>query len=58
MAVKHGLCLVTLKKDQRFLTKCQRKLLCISYLEQKTNDWVWSKINFLLVHRNLFWQLS
>ena len=25
-----------------------RKLLCISYLEHKTNDWVWSKINFLV----------
>ena len=24
-----------------------RKLLCISYLEHKTNDWVRSKINFL-----------
>ena len=25
-----------------------RKLLCISYLEHKTNDWVQSKINFLV----------
>ena len=25
-----------------------RKFLRISYLEHKTNDWVWSKINFLV----------
>ena len=25
-----------------------RKLLCISYLEHKSNDWVRSKINFLV----------
>ena len=25
-----------------------RKLLRVSYLEHKTNDWVWSKIKFLL----------
>ena len=25
-----------------------RKVLCISYLEHKTNNWVWSKINFLV----------
>ena len=34
------------KRIQTFETKCLRKLLCISYLEHKTNDWVWSKINF------------
>ena len=33
---------------QAFKTKCIRKLLCISYLEHKTNDWVQSKINFLV----------
>ena len=32
---------------QAFETKCMRKLLHISYLEHKTNDWVWSKIDFL-----------
>ena len=36
------------KKDPGFKTKCVRKLLCISYLEHKTNDWVQSKINFLV----------
>ena len=40
---------------QAFKTECMRKLLCISYLVHKTNDWVQSKINFLWVHRNLFW---
>ena len=34
------------KRIQTFETKCLRKLLCISYLEHKTNDWVRSKINF------------
>ena len=29
-------------------TRCFRKLLHISYLELKTNTWVWSKINFLV----------
>ena len=51
-AVKHGPCLLTLEKRiQVFETKCMRKLLRVSYLEHKTNDWVRSKINF-------FWQLS
>ena len=27
------------KRIQAFETKCLRKLLCISYLEHKTNDW-------------------
>ena len=33
---------------QTFVTKCLRKLLRISYLEHKTNDWVRSKINFFV----------
>ena len=36
------------KRIQAFETKCLRKLLRISDLEHKTNDWVWSKINFLV----------
>ena len=36
------------KRSQAFETKCMRKVLCISYLEHKTNNWVWSKINFLV----------
>ena len=36
------------KRIQAFETKCLRKLLRISYLEHKTNDWVQSKINFLV----------
>ena len=48
MAVKHGPCLLTLKKRiQAFKTKCWRKLFHISCLEHKTNDWVGSRINFL-----------
>ena len=35
------------KRIQAFETKCTRRLLRISYLEHKTNDWVRSKINFL-----------
>ena len=34
------------KRTQAFETKCLRKLLRISYLERKTNDWVQSKISF------------
>ena len=45
LAVKHGPCLPSL---HAFETKCLRKLLCISFLEHKTNDWVRSKINFLV----------
>ena len=37
------------KRIQAFETKCLRKLLRISYLEHKTNDWFRSKINFLVV---------
>ena len=49
MAVKHGPCLLTLKKRVNiFGTKRLRKLLRISYLEHKTNDWVRSNINFLM----------
>ena len=33
---------------QVFETKCTRKLLRITYLEHKTNDWMRSKINFLV----------
>ena len=33
---------------QAFETKCLRKLLRIFYNEHKTNDWLRSKINFLL----------
>ena len=36
------------KKIQAFETECMRKCLCIPYLKQKTNDWVRSKINFLV----------
>ena len=36
------------KRIQAFETKCLRKLLRISHLERKTNDWVQSKINFLV----------
>ena len=36
------------KRIQVFETKCLRKLLRISHLEHKTNDWVRSKINFLV----------
>ena len=48
--VKHGQCLLTLKKNPGFRNQCLRKLLCISYMEYKANYWVWSKI--------LLWQLS
>ena len=49
LAVRHGPCLLTLKKRiQAFETKCVRKFLCISYLEHKFNDWVQSKIIFLV----------
>ena len=49
-AMKHGPCLLTLKKEriQTFETKCIRKLLRISYLEHKTNDWVRSKISLIM----------
>ena len=36
------------KGIQAFETKCLRKLLRISYMEHKTNDWVRKKINFLV----------
>ena len=35
------------KRIQAFETKCLRKLR-FSYLEHKTNDWVRSKVNFLV----------
>ena len=41
--------MLTLKKRiKAFETKCQRKLLRISYLEHQANDWVRSKINCLV----------
>ena len=36
------------KRIQALETKSRRKLLRISYSEHKTNDWKWSKINFLM----------
>ena len=49
VAVKHGPCLLTLKKRiQAFKTKCTRTFFCIFCLEHKTNNWVRSKINFLV----------
>ena len=46
--MKHGPYLLTLKKRiQAFGTKRTRKLLRISSLERKTNDWVRSNISFL-----------
>ena len=36
------------KRIRAFETKCLRKLLRISYLELKTNDWVRSKICFIV----------
>ena len=49
MAVKHGLCLLTLKKRiLAFEIKCLRKPFRISYLEHKANDWVRNKSNFLV----------
>ena len=36
------------KGTEAFETKCMRKLLRVSYLEHKTNDWVRSKINFFV----------
>ena len=49
-AVKYGPCLLALQKKRIkfFETKCMRKLLRISYLEHKTNDWVRSQISFLV----------
>ena len=37
-----------MKRVQAFETRCMRKLIGISYLEQKTNDWMQSEINFLV----------
>ena len=36
------------KKDPGFRSQVHRELLCISYLEHKTNDWAQSKINFIV----------
>ena len=47
------------KRIPAFETKSIRKLPCINYLEHKTNDWVWSKINFLVGPQEPpLWQLS
>ena len=48
LTVKHGPCLLILKRFQAFEIKCIRKPLCISYLEHETNYWLWSKIHFLV----------
>ena len=45
--VKHEPCSVTLKQKHRLLEPLEVKLLRISFLEDKTNDWVRNKINFL-----------
>ena len=41
-------CWLKKKKTEAFEIKCLRKLLRIPYFEHKTNDWVWSKISFLV----------
>ena len=46
-AEKHGPCCLK-KRTQTFETRCLRKLLRIFCLKQKTNDWVRSKVNFLV----------
>ena len=53
LAVKHGPCLQTEKRIQAFETKCLRKLLRISYLDYKTNDSAWNKIDFLVAQEPL-----
>ena len=45
--LRDGVGIITLDCLVSF-AKCQRKLLSISYLEHKTNDWVRSKSNFLV----------
>ena len=47
--MKHGPCLLTEKRIQALESKCLMILHRISYLEHKTNNWVRSKINFLVV---------
>ena len=46
--MRYGTCLLTKNRIKAFDTKYLWKLLCISYFEHRTNDWVWSKINFLV----------
>ena len=51
--MKHGLCLLTPNKKQKkriqaFETLYLEKLLRISYLEHKTNDWVQSKTDLFV----------
>ena len=48
MAVKDEHCWLALKKDSGFRNRVLMKLLCISYLEHKTSDWVQGKVNFLM----------
>ena len=43
---------------QAFETKSLRKLLCICYLEHKTNNWMRTRSTSLWIHRNLSWKLS
>ena len=42
--------MLTLKKKiiASFEAKCVRKLIYSSFLEHKTNDWVWREINFFV----------
>ena len=36
------------KKDPGLRNQVPKEILRISYLEHKTNDWVWHKINFFV----------
>ena len=49
MAVKHGLCVLTVNKgDPGFRNHVFEETLLVFYLEHETNDEVRSKINFLV----------
>ena len=41
----------TESKLQAFENKCMRKILQISYLEHKTNEYVWERINSFAGHQ-------
>ena len=41
----------TERKLQAFENKCMRKILQISYLEHKTNEYVWEKIKSITCHQ-------
>ena len=41
----------TESKLQAFENKCMRKILQISYLEHKTNEYVWDRINSIAGHQ-------